>query len=390
MAGRLGRVTLVVLAASALGASLAALALGDPASEATAAGNGLRLQRVGGFDAPVFVEKAPGQPRLLFVVEQPGEIRVVRNGKTLRRPFLNIRDLVSYGGEEGLLSVAFDPGYRSNRRFYVYYVTNGGDIRVDSLQRKKNSATRADRRSRRKLIEIPHPVNSNHNGGQLQFGPDGLLYLGTGDGGSAGDPNGNAQNRESLLGKLLRLDPRRNGGYSIPGTNPFAGGPGRDEIYATGLRNPYRFSFDRKSGDISIGDVGQNDWEEIDHETLGRTRGANFGWDLFEGNHVFEGDGNPPANYEPPIHEYPLSAGNCAVTGGYVVRDPELPALAGRYLYADFCGGVIRSLDPDAQNPSATDAATGLKLQSPSSFGEGRSGAIYVTSLDGGVFRIRQ
>ena len=161
------------------------------------------------------------------------------------------------------------------------------------------------------MIEIPHPVNSNHNGGQVQFGPDGYLYLALGDGGAGGDPRGNAQNPESLLGKLLRIEPKPKGGYSVPDSNPFAGGAGRDEIFATGLRNPYRFSFDSQSGALSIGDVGQDSWEEIDHVGADRARGANFGWDLFEGTHVYDGDGSQPANYVPPIHEYSLDGGTC-------------------------------------------------------------------------------
>ena len=383
MAGSLDRRVCAWLVAAVV------LAVGILAAGGSAgAGGAPKLKRVGGFDAPVYVADAPGARRLLFVVEQPGSVRVVRDGRTLRQPFLEIRDQVRYGGEQGLLSIAFDPGYERNRRFYLYYVTNGGDIRVDLMRRKKGSATRAEPRSRRKVIEIAHPQFENHNGGQLQIGPDGSLLLGTGDGGSAGDPRGNAQNRNSLLGKLLRIEPRRNGGYSTPSSNPFDGGDGQDEIYSLGLRNPYRFSFDRKTDDLLIGDVGQNEWEEIDHVGFEAARGANFGWDLFEGTHVFDGDGNPPANYKPPIHEYSLDGGNCAVTGGYVVRDRRLGSLAGRYLYADFCGGEIRSLDPYAANPSATDASTGLRLDSPSSFGEGAGGRIYVASLGGGVFRI--
>ena len=386
MAGRLRRPRRAAAAVAVASVLAATLALS--CDESADAGGGLKLKRIGGFDAPVYVENAPGQPKLLFVVEQPGTIRVVRNGKTLRQPFLNLRNRVEYGGEQGLLSVAFDPAYPRNRRFYVYYVTDGGDLRVDMLRRKRGNATRADPGSRRKVIEIPHPTFTNHNGGQLQFGPDRLLYLGPGDGGSAGDPKGNAQNRGVLLGKLLRIDPRRNGGYRTPASNPFDGASGRDEIYALGLRNPYRFSFDSKTGDLLIGDVGQNEWEEIDRVGRGGARGANFGWDLFEGNHIFDGDGSQPANYRAPIHEYSLGGGNCAVTGGYVVRDPGLRSLAGRYLYADFCGGQIRSLDPYAQNPSSTDTATGLSLDSPSSFGEGARGRIYVASLEGGVYRI--
>ncbi|HEX2127937.1 MAG TPA: PQQ-dependent sugar dehydrogenase [Solirubrobacterales bacterium] len=379
------RVCAALIAALALACGLIAAGWGDRAS---AQGGGLQLKRIGGFDAPVYAENAPGARGLLFVVEQPGTVRVVRKGRTLRQPFLDIRDHVRYGGEQGLLSIAFDPRYERNRRFYLYYVNSAGDIRVDLMRRKKGKATRAEPRSRRKVIEIPHPQFENHNGGQLQFAPDRSLLIGTGDGGSAGDPQDNAQNPNSLLGKLLRIEPRRKGGYSTPSSNPFAGGGGRDEIYSLGLRNPYRFSFDSRTNDLFIGDVGQNQWEEIDHVGFEGARGANFGWDLFEGNHTFEGDGNPPANYKPPIHEYSLSGANCAVTGGYVVRDPGLPSLAGRYVYADFCGGEIRSLDPYAANPSSTDASTGLRLDSPSSFGEGARNRIYVTSLGGGLFRI--
>jgi glucose/arabinose dehydrogenase len=359
--------------------------------EARARGGAPALDQIGEFDSPVYVENAPGARKLLFVVEQPGTVRVLRKRRTLNRPFLDITEQVTSVGEQGLLSIAFDPGYERNRRFYLYYVDTNGDIRIDSMRRKRRDPTRADADSRRRLIGIPHPVNANHDGGQLQFGPDGLLYLGTGDGGSAGDPPDNAQNTESLLGKLLRLEPRRKRGYRVPGTNPFVGGPGRDEIYSLGLRNPYRFSFDGATGDLWIADVGQADWEEIDRVSLDEARGANFGWDLFEGNHEFEGDAqNPPPSYRPPVHEYPTGGGNCAIVGGYVSRDPRVPALAGRYLYADYCGGVVRSLDAGASNPSATDAPTGIELSSPSGFGEGARGELYVASLDGPVYRIVQ
>jgi glucose/arabinose dehydrogenase len=378
---------MAALAAVAVLAGALLLACGERSDSARAAG-GLELHRIGSFEAPVYVTAAPGQPKLLFVVEQAGIVRVLRNGRTLRQPFLNLEPQVRYGGEQGLLSIAFDPGYAHNRRFYVYYVTNEGNIRVDLLRRKRKHSTRADPGSRRKVIEIPHPSFENHNGGQLQFGSDGFLYMGTGDGGSAGDPKGNAQNTRVLLGKLLRLDPRKRGGYSTPGSNPFHGAAGRPEIYALGLRNPWRFSFDSKTDDLLIGDVGQDSWEEIDRVGAGAARGANFGWDLFEGNHVFDGNGTAPAAYKPPIHEYASNGGNCSITGGYVVRDAGPAALRGRYLYADLCKGEIRSLDPYAQNPSATDSSTGLSLSTPSSFGEDGRGRVYAVSLDGGVFRI--
>ena len=347
---------------------------------------GLQLKQIGSFDNPVYVTAAPGSPKLLFVVEQTGTIAVLRDGKQLSRPFLNIADKVQYGGEEGLLSMAFDPGYARNKRFYVYFTNDAGNIEVDVFKAK--NATRASARSGDKVIEVPHPSFSNHNGGQLQFGPDGLLYIGTGDGGSANDPDGNAQNKSILLGKLLRIDPRKGGGYKSPKSNPFKKGNGKDEIYATGLRNPYRFSFDSQGGDIWIGDVGQNEYEEIDHVGAAKLNGANFGWDLFEGDHVFEGDGSTPANYEPPVLEFSHDGGNCSVTGGYVAHDDSVPALDGRYVYADFCGGALRSFAPS--NPAGSDSSAGVDIDQPSSFGVDSRGHLYVASLAGPVYRIAQ
>jgi len=373
-------------ASPATAAAVIALLAGIAASASGSGGERLDLRRVGGFDAPVFVEDAPGKKKLLFVVEQRGTIAVVRNGRKLDKPFLDITDRVQTSYEEGLLSVAFDPDYARNRRLFVYYTNRDSDIQVDSFKRKRNSSTRANRRSRRTLIVIPHPGQTNHNGGQLQFGDDGMLYIGTGDGGGSGDPAENAQNPESLLGKLLRIDPRRKRGYESPDSNPFAGGPGADEVYSLGLRNPFRFSFDRRGDGMVIGDVGQNAWEEIDFVSVADARGANFGWDNLEGNHFFEAPGTEPPNYRAPIHEY---AGGTSVIAGYVVRDPRLGPLVGRLLYADLSGDEIRSLDPYAPNPSLTDTGTGLPIGQPSSFGEGARGRIYVASLaDNAVYRI--
>jgi glucose/arabinose dehydrogenase len=371
---------------AAVGALAIAGAICGAADRAAAGGGGLDLRRLGSFALPVHVEDAPGKPKLLFVVEQRGTVAVLRNGRELGKPLLDLRRRVRRSYEEGMLSIAFDPDYRRNRRFFVYYVNRAGDIEVDSFKHKRGKPTRASARSRRTVIVVEHPGEANHNGGQLQFGPDGLLYVGTGDGGGGGDPGENAQDPESLLGKLLRIAPRRGGGYDSPASNPFAGGPGRDEIFALGLRNPWRFSFDRANGHLTIGDVGQGRWEEIDHLTAAAAAGANFGWDNLEGNHPFEDPGSAPPGYRPPIHEY---AGGASVIAGYVVRDPGLPALAGRLLYADLGLGRIRSLDPDAANPSATDAPTGLSVDQPSSFGEGAGGKLYVASLgDGAVYRI--
>jgi len=352
---------------------------------------GLALKRVGNFDNPTYVTGAPGFPKLLFVVEQTGKVAVLRSGHKLGHPFLDISDLVDFGGERGLLSIAFPPDYKQNGDFYVYYTDRAGNIRVDEFRR--GSAIRADHGSGRNVIEIDHPVNSNHNGGQLQFLGD-LLYLGTGDGGSAGDPPNNAQNKESLLGKLLRIDPRPSGGrpYSVPADNPFVGKAGRDEIYSYGLRNPFRFSFDTTTAQprIAIGDVGQNQFEELDYTTLAGAAGANFGWDALEGFHPYEEEnsGTPdPGGTTKPIMAYSHSrdGGSCSIIGGYVVGAGGPPLLRGRYLYTDYCSGIVRSLVPHLHRG---DRKTGLTVASPTSFGEDDRGRIYICSQEGGVYRV--
>jgi glucose/arabinose dehydrogenase len=359
-----------------------------PNDASVSARRGVALKRIGSFDAPVHVSGAPGFPRLLFVVEQPGRIVALGGGR--QRTFLDIRGLVGYGGEEGLLSVAFPPDYARSRRFYVYYTDNAGNIRVDEFHRR--TATRAAFGSRRPVIEIPHPVNSNHNGGQLQFlGP--LLYFGTGDGGAGGDPPNNAQNKDVLLGKLLRIDPRPSGGkpYSVPSSNPFVGKAGRDEIYSYGLRNPFRFSFDTTHGQprIAIGDVGQDRFEELDYVTVGRANGANFGWDAFEGFSMYDGGTSDPGGTVKPIFAYGRSrgGGSCTIIGGYVSRDPRLPSLRGRYVYADLCEGQVRALTPHLKRASG-DRRLGLRVESPSSFGEDQRRRLYVASLEGPVYRL--
>jgi glucose/arabinose dehydrogenase len=357
----------------------------------SSAKRGVGLKRIGSFDAPVYVTGAPGFPKLLFVVEQEGRIAVLKGGRRAGT-FLDLRDLVQYGGERGLLSVAFPPDYASSGRFYVYYTDGEGAIQIDEFRR--SSATRAVAGSRRPVITIPHPVNSNHNGGQLQFLGN-LLFFGTGDGGSGGDPPNNAQNRDVLLGKLLRIDPRAAGGnpYSAPASNPFVGKPGRDEIYGYGLRNPFRFSFDRRHGQprIAIGDVGQNQFEELDYTTVGEAGGANFGWDAFEGFSQYrdENSGTPdPGGTVKPIFAYPHSrGGSCSIIGGYVVRDRRLAGLRGRYVYADLCEGQLRSLVPHLKRASG-DRKLGLQVPSPSSFGEDQLHRLYVISIEGPVYRI--
>jgi glucose/arabinose dehydrogenase len=399
MRRRLASISLAAVAAALL---LPACGSADDTGKAASAGaegaarpaGKLALKPIGKFDHPVYVGAAPGYPQLLFVVEQPGRVEVLSHGRKLAKPFLDIRSMVGYdGAERGLLSIAFPADYKRTKRFYVYYVNKAGNIRVDEF--KRASPTRAAPSSQRQVIEIPHPVNANHNGGQLQFlGND--LYFGTGDGGSGGDPPNNAQNKEVLLGKLLRIDPRPSGGkpYTVPASNPFVGKPGRDEIYAYGLRNPFRFSFDTvsaKAPRIAIGDVGQNKFEELDYTTVARARGANFGWDAIEGFSPYkeENSGTPnPGGTTKPIFAYPHSRdGSCSIIGGYVVADRSLRSLYKRYVYADLCEGRLRSLVPGLKKAHG-DRELGLSVASPTSFGEDDHHHLYVASLEGPVFRI--
>jgi len=345
----------------------------------------VRLVRIGTFDSPTYVTAPPADTRRVFVVEQGGTIRVVRDGRRLSRPFLDISSEVSAGGERGLLSMAFAPDYASSRRFYVYFTDRDGDTRVQEFRRSRSSADRAHRSSRRQILAQRQPF-SNHNGGQLQFGPDRLLYIGLGDGGSAGDPQGNGQSLGTLLGKILRIDPRRGRPYSVPRSNPFRGQSGaRPEIYAYGLRNPWRFSFDRRTGDLTIGDVGQNEIEEVDFVRRGRGRGANFGWRVFEGRSRFSG--GTARGHVPPVLERRHSQGDCSITGGYVVRDRSLGSLYGRYVFGDFCNPRIRSARLRSGRATSHRATT-LRVPGLSSFGEDARGRVYAASLNGPVYRL--
>ncbi|MFL5816084.1 MAG: PQQ-dependent sugar dehydrogenase [Conexibacter sp.] len=349
----------------------------------------MKLTKIGRFSSPDYVTQPPGERRRLFVVEQGGKIRVVRDGRVLRAPFLDLSSLVVSGGEQGLLGLAFAPDYASSGRFYVDYTDRNGDTRIVEY-RRGFSPDRANPRSARQLLFQDQP-ESNHNGGQLAFGPDGLLYIGLGDGGGGDDqhgPIGNAQNLGTLLGKILRIDPRAIGGqpFGIPGDNPFVGRAGaKAAIYAWGLRNPWRFSFDRATGDLTIGDVGQDHVEEIDFRAKGTGRGANFGWRAWEGTRHEDpslrvrGDLKPVLQYS---HDH-----GCSVTGGYVIRDPRLRALAGRYVYGDFCAGDLFTAKL-RQGGASGRRALGLHVASLSSFGEDGRGRVYVVSLDGPVYRL--
>ena len=350
------------------------------------AGGKVRLEKIGDFDQPDYIAQAPGTDDL-YVVERPGRLRIIRDGESLAEPALDITDQVADEGEQGLLSVAFDPDFASSRLLYIYFTGNDQDQYVVEYRARDDGTV--DPGSARELLHMDD-FASNHNGGLLLFGPDGQLYIGTGDGGIADDPERNGQDLGSLLGKILRIDPHQQGDkpYSIPADNPFAGQPGaRPEICDYGLRNPWRFSFDRDTDAMVIGDVGQNTQEEIDYLTADRVCGGNFGWSAFEGTDRFNEDQTAP-DAASPIFTYGRDRG-CSITGGYVVRDPSLPALDGRYLYSDYCEGELRSLIP--ANPRARDdRSLGLDVDSPVSFGEDEAGHIYVVSLEGPVYRLAQ
>src|SRR4051812_3497056 len=355
------------------------------ASEApVSAARGVRLKKVASFSEPVYVTAPPADTHRLFVVEQAGRIRVVKDGHKLATPFLDISSQVQSGGERGLLSMAFAPDYKSSGRFYVYFTDHGGDIHIQELRRA--SVNRAASGSARNLLTIEHSEFGNHNGGQLQFGPDKRLYAGIGDGGSAGDPHNHGQSLDSRLGKLLRIDPRHGKRYSVKG-NPFAARRGaRKEVWAYGLRNPWRFSFDRATGDLVIGDVGQDSVEEIDFARRGAGRGANYGWNVFEGNRRYRSGSAPGA--VPPRVTHTHQEGYCSITGGYVVRDRSLGSLYGRYLYGDLCHATLRSVKLGRSGGASGDRATSLSVRNLVSFGEDARGRVYTVSIDGSVSRV--
>jgi glucose/arabinose dehydrogenase len=322
------------------------------------------LQEAG---ALVHATTAPGEAERLYLVDRDGLILVLEDGQLGDEPFLNVREMVTSGGEQGLLSVAFHPDYEENRLFYVNYTDLEGDTRVVEYERVVDPPIR-----RREILFVDQPY-ANHNGGQLAFGPDGLLYVGMGDGGSGGDPENRAQNLSSRLGKLLRLDVSREGTTW--------------ETVAYGLRNPWRFSFDRETGDLWIGDVGQGEIEEIDYLPRDTQGLVNFGWDVFEGSQPYEDkEPNPRGELVDPIAEYDHDEG-CSVTGGFVYRGEAIPAARGRYFYGDFCSGNVWSL------VLRDGRATGVRrhdftVEGLSSFGEDAAGELYLVTLDGALLRL--
>lgn len=353
-------------------------AKGSPAS-AVQQGPAIELAPIvtAGLRNPLFLTHAGDGSGRLFVVEQPGRIRIIQNGRLLETPFLDIANRVRAGGEQGLLGLAFHPAYRQNGRYVVNYnrTTDGATVLAEYRVSENPNQSRTKEKL---LMVVPQPF-ANHNGGMVAFGPDGFLYIARGDGGSAGDPGNRGQNRQELLGKILRIDVDRGAPYAIPPDNPFASGGGRPEIFAYGLRNPWRFSFDRKTGELWAADVGQDDWEEID---LVR-RGGNYGWRIMEGNHCFSPrTGCVTDGLVAPMAEYATRSPRCSITGGYVYREAAIPDLQGIYVFGDYCSGEIFELIEDTIRPLLS---TGLKI---SSFGQDQQGELYVVGHGGTVHRI--
>lgn len=387
-AGHLALTALLALGVPACGESGNPADPGDlnPPSTLTAT----LIEVASGLNTPVFLTAPPGDLARLFVVEKAGRIRIIRDGALLPTPFLDLTTRVSNGGEQGLLGVAFHPDFASNGRFVVSYTNTAGDTRV-ATYRVSTAPDLADPASEQVILAVEQPF-ANHNGGMVAFGADGKLYIGLGDGGSGGDPHGNGQNRNTLLGKILRLSVDASGQASIPSDNPFRGQAGsRPEIWSYGLRNPWRFSFDRLTGDLYIADVGQGDREEVNASTEASQfgRGLNYGWNTMEGRACFNpASGCNQAGLTLPVLDYDHSAG-CSVTGGYVYRGSAIPSLQGHYLYADYCAGWVRSFR--LQGQAATQELDWTSLRPGgliTSFGEDPRGELYLLTAAGKVFRI--
>ncbi len=345
----------------------------------------LRAQEiVSGLSSPVYLT-APGGDARLFVVEQPGRIRIVHNGQLLVTPFLDITSRVASGGERGLLSVAFHPQYRTNGFFYVNFTDLSGNTRIERFTVSSNQNV-GDAASSKLILAIAQPA-PNHNGGLNLFGPDGLLYIGMGDGGGSGDPFGNGQNRNTLLGAMLRIDVDIGDPYAIPAGNPYVGqSNARGEIWAIGLRNPWRFSFDREEALLYIADVGQGRLEEVNVVPTARA-GVNYGWNIMEGTSCFNAGSCNRQGLELPALEYDNSGGACSVTGGIVYRGAAIPEIRGHYFYSDFCAGWLRSFRyvTAAIDERSWDVGD---IGSVTSFGEDASGELYLISANGRVYRI--
>jgi glucose/arabinose dehydrogenase len=343
-----------------------------------------------GLSKPVFVTNAGDGSNRLFIVEQTGKIKIVDGGVLLAQPFIDLSASIATGGERGLLGLAFHPDYATNGKFYVNFTRGNGDTVINEYQRSISNPNIANRSSARRIMTIGQPY-SNHNGGMLAFGSDGFLYIGMGDGGGAGDPGNRAQNLNSLLGKMLRIDINGTSSgraYRIPATNPWVGKPGLDEIWSRGLRNPWRFSFDRVNGTLWIGDVGQSRLEELDRGTPAQNfgRGANYGWRVLEGTECYNRSTCSRTAKTPPVLQYSHAGGACAVTGGYAYHGTASPRLVGKYVFADFCNGRIYTVQAGASKLAKSLLIDTNKMIS--SFGEDEQGELYVVHLGGTVFRL--
>jgi glucose/arabinose dehydrogenase len=347
----------------------------------------------GGLSSPTQVTNAGDGSNRLFVVEQRGTIRVIQGGVLQPGYFMDIRSKVEDGGERGLLGLAFDPSFKTNHRLFVFYTRNGGDVVVS---RFTTNAARTDviESTARPLLLIEHSAHSNHNGGALAFAPNGYLYVGVGDGGGSGDPANNAQRKSTLLGKILRINVNGTGSgpfdhYSVPHSNPFYGStPGLGEIWDYGLRNPWRISFDRATGQLWIGDVGQGRAEEVDRERWGSAGGRNYGWDAMEGMHCYTASKCPLAGDTLPNVEYSHSGDNCAITGGYVYRGPTQTALVGLYIFADWCSGRIWTVPRNGAAVNQPETLRADTDQNITSFGESENGELYAVTSSGHLYRI--
>lgn len=354
-----------------------------PAPPATGRDVGRFVEVAGPLEQPVLVTHA-GDDRL-FIVEQRGIIHVWRNGSVRDEPFLDITDRTEATGEQGLLGLAFPDDFATSCVAYVSYTRASDGTSVLARYDATGNGSRLDPASREVLLTVDQP-HRNHNGGHVTFGPDGYLYYGLGDGGSGGDPHGNGQNTSTLLGSILRLDVSTDEGYAIPSDNPFVGNASaRDEIWAYGLRNPWRFSFDAATGDLWIGDVGQAEREEIDREPAGSTGGVNYGWKAWEGSHRYDDRTEAPGAVF-PVAEYGHQGGSCSVTGGHVYRGDDVPQAQGRYLFADYCTGRIWTLQADGPN-GTMEALTDTRFRI-TSFGVDAAGELYVVSHLGGIYRL--
>lgn len=338
-----------------------------------------------GLDNPVYLTAPVGDPRS-FIVEQPGRIRIVENGKLLDRPFLDITGKVGYGGERGLLSVAFSPQYRSNGFLFVNYTDKNGDTRIERYKASPDKSV-ADPASAKLILAIDQPY-ANHNGGLNLFGPDGMLYIGMGDGGSQGDPHGNGQNPNVFLGKLLRINVDRAEPYVVPDGNPYAKSGGRGEVWALGLRNPWRFAFDRVSGLLYIADVGQDKYEEINIVPVS-SAGVNYGWNIMEGPSCYRRPLCSKTGLQMPAFSYTHDGGACSIIGGFVYRGRKIPEIQGQYFYSDYCNGWVRSISYNANGRvGASHQWMDGGLGNIVSFGEDAQGELYICSSNGRVYRI--